>query len=153
MNFKMKNKPSDMEKTFRCNCPVTSALDILGDKWSLVLIKQMLMEGMKTFKDFSESDEAIASNILSARLKMLEKFEIVRKQKLPHNKKTNIYVLTERGLELAPAIVELALWSHRNVGSYNSIGMSEDLFTSIEKDKTGFVKLLVDRYTIENQLV
>ena len=139
-----------MKNTFRCNCPVTSALDILGDKWSLVLIKQMLMEGMQTFKDFSESDEAIASNILSARLKMLEEFQIVRKEKLPHNKKTNIYVLTERGLELAPTIVELALWSHRNVSTYNSIAMSEDQFTSIKEDKTGFIKLLVDRYTKEN---
>lgn len=148
--FKIQISTSAMEKTFRCDCPVTSALDILGDKWSLVIIKQMLMEGMKTFKDFSESDEAIASNILSARLKMLEQFQIVRKEKLPHNKKTNIYVLTERGLALAPTIIELALWSHKNVGSYHSIAMSEDQFRSIEEDKTGFIKLLVDSYMEKN---
>ena len=71
-----------MNNNFRCNCPITSALDIVGDKWTLVIIKQMLLEGKKTFKDFSESDEAIASNILSSRLKMLEEFKIITKEKL-----------------------------------------------------------------------
>ena len=140
-----------MEQTFRCSCPITSSLDILGDKWSLVLIKQMLLEGMKTFKDFSESDEAIASNILSARLKMLEKFEIVTKEKLPHNKKTNIYVLTQRGIALAPTIIELALWSYRNIRSYNFISMPEELFSTIEEDKERFIKMIIDRYISEHR--
>jgi len=61
-----------MEYKFRCDCPFTSAIDILGDKWMLVLVKQMLLEGKETFKDFVESDEAIATNILSAKLKLLE---------------------------------------------------------------------------------
>lgn len=135
-----------MEHSFRCSCPVTSALDILGDKWSLVLIKQMLLEDMKTFKDFSESDEGIASNILSSRLKMFEKIEIVRKEKLPHNKKTNIYVLTQRGLELAPAIIELALWSHKNMRSYNVISMSEEHFISIDQNKKRFIESIVNTY-------
>lgn len=135
-----------MEQTFRCSCPVTSALDILGDKWSLVLIKQMLLENMKTFKDFSDSDEGIASNILSGRLKMLEKTEIVRKEKLPHNKKTNIYVLTQRGLELAPAIIELALWSHKNIRSYNNISMSDEHFMSIDQNKEEFIQSIVNTY-------
>jgi DNA-binding HxlR family transcriptional regulator len=60
-----------MPKDFRCNCPFTSALDVLGDKWMLVIVKQMLIEGKETFKDFTESDEAIATNILSAKLKLL----------------------------------------------------------------------------------
>ena len=87
-----------MNNKFRCNCPITSALDILGDKWTLVIIKQMLIEGKQTFKDFLESDEAIATNILSSRLKMLEEYKMIRKEKLPHNKKTNIYLLTEKVL-------------------------------------------------------
>ena len=53
-----------MNSSFRCDCPITSALDIVGDKWTLVIIKQILLEGKQTFKDFSESDEAIATNIL-----------------------------------------------------------------------------------------
>jgi DNA-binding HxlR family transcriptional regulator len=72
-----------MKNTFRCNCPITSALDIVGDKWTLVLIKQMLLEGKKTFKDFSESDEAIATNILSSSLKMLKAYKIISKKNCP----------------------------------------------------------------------
>ena len=100
---------------FRCNCPVTSALDIVGDKWTLVVIKLMLLEQKKTFKEFSESDESIAPSILSNRLKTLEKIGFIVKQKLPDNQKTNHYFLTEKGLSLTPVIIELALWSHNNI--------------------------------------
>lgn len=108
-----------MDDRFRCDCPITSALDVVGDKWTLVIIKQMLLEGRRTFKDFIESDEAIATNILSARLKMLEEFKMVRKEKLPNNKKTNIYILTEKGLGLTPMIIELVLWSDGHLREFN----------------------------------
>tara|TARA_B110000093_G_scaffold106672_1_gene114708 strand:- start:157 stop:576 length:420 start_codon:yes stop_codon:yes gene_type:complete len=106
---------SILDKFFRCNCPVTSALDIVGDKWTLVVIKLMLLEQKKTFKEFSESDESIAPSILSNRLKTLEKIGFIVKQKLPDNQKTNHYFLTEKGLSLTPVITELALWSHNNI--------------------------------------
>jgi DNA-binding HxlR family transcriptional regulator len=83
-----------MEVRFRCNCPITSALDVLGDKWILVIAKQMLMEGAQTFKDFVESDESIATNILSSKLKIMEGMDLVTKSKAPENRKTNIYRLT-----------------------------------------------------------
>ena len=89
--------------TFRCACPITTAIDILGDKWTLVVIKQLLTEDKNTFKELSECEEGIASNILSSRLKRLEEFKIITKEKLPHNKKTNIYHLTGKGIALAPA--------------------------------------------------
>ena len=85
-----------MDIKFRCQCPITSALDILGDKWILVIIKQMLIEDKKTFKDFTESDEAIATNILASKLKCLEELGIIIKTQPPDNKKTNIYLLTEK---------------------------------------------------------
>ncbi|MCT4645264.1 MAG: helix-turn-helix transcriptional regulator [Carboxylicivirga sp.] len=108
-----------MKNNFRCKCPITSALDIIGDKWSLVIIKQILFEGKNTFKDFTESTEAIATNILSTRLKMLEEFEIINKQKLPTNKKANIYTLTDKGLTLIPVIMELTFWSKHEVIAFN----------------------------------
>ena len=106
---------SFLDKIFRCDCPVTSALDVVGDKWTLVIIKLMLLEYKKTFKDFYESDESIAPNILSARLKTLLKTGFVTKVNHPDNKKTFIYNLTEKGLSLTPVITELAGWSHNNV--------------------------------------
>ena len=106
---------SIFNKFFRCTCPVTSALDIVGDKWTLVIIKLMLLEYKKTFKDFYESDESIAPNILSTRLKTLLKTGFINKVNHPDNKKTFIYNLTEKGLSLTPVITELARWSHNNV--------------------------------------
>lgn len=108
-----------MENQFRCQCPITSALDIVGDKWTLVIIKQMLFEEKSTFKDFTESEESIATNILSSRLKLLEKFRIIRKDKHPENKKTNIYTLTKKGLSFAPILIELMFWSKENIQEFH----------------------------------
>ena len=138
-----------MNNNFRCNCPITSALDIVGDKWTLVIIKQMLLEGKKTFKDFSESDEAIASNILSSRLKMLEEFKIITREKLPHNKKTNIYVLTEKGLGLTPTIIELTLWSDLNIREHHSSIISDSRIEMIKKNKEESIKMIVENYKLK----
>ena len=138
-----------MNNNFRCNCPITSALDIVGDKWTLVIIKQMLLEGKKTFKDFSESDEAIASNILSSRLKMLEEFKIITREKLPHNKKTNIYLLTEKGLGLTPTIIELTLWSDLNIREHHSSIISDSRIEMIKKNKEESIKMIVENYKLK----
>jgi len=135
-----------MNNKFRCNCPITSALDILGDKWTLVIIKQMLLERKKTFKDFSESDEAIASNILSSRLKMMEEYKIISKEKLPDNKKTNIYLLTEKGLGLTPTIVELTLWSDSNIREYHSSIMTDSRIEMVKNNKEESIKMIVESY-------
>ncbi|WP_439132581.1 winged helix-turn-helix transcriptional regulator [Polaribacter sp.] len=108
-----------MEINFRCNCPFTSALDIIGDKWMLVIVKQMLIENKQTFKDFTESDESIATNILTTKLKQLEEFGIIIKTKLPNNKKSNIYLLTKKGLALTPIIIELGIWSDTHLRDLN----------------------------------
>ena len=90
---------------FRCQCPISSALDIIGDKWTLLIIRDMLFSYKKTFKDFSTSKESIASNILSSRLKLLEEVGIIRKNKKEGNLKSNIYTLTESGLALLPCLL------------------------------------------------
>ena len=86
-----------MKKEFRSGCPISSALDVVGDKWSLLIIRDMLVKHKKTFKEISNSDEKIAPSILSARLKLLESYRLIFKTKVPDNKKENIYLLTEKG--------------------------------------------------------
>ena len=142
-----------MKNTFRCNCPITSALDIVGDKWTLVIIKQMMFEGKKTFKDFSESDEAIASNILSSRLKTLEEYKMISKGKLPNNKKTNIYLLTEKGLSLIPTIVELTLWSEENIREFHPKLYSDNRIEMVTNNKEGFINMLRENYKAKNWLL
>ncbi len=109
-----------MKNNFRSSCPIASMLDIIGDKWSLLLVRDMLVQGKKTFKEFSISPEGIAPGILSSRLKWLEGNELITKQKLPNNQKENIYLLTEKGIELAPVITEIILWSDKNLREHNS---------------------------------
>ena len=108
-----------MVKKFRSSCLIASGLDLIGDKWSLLIIRDMLMHQKKTFKELVASDEGVATNLLSARLKLLESLEVITKRKLPENKKENIYLLTEKGLDLAPLILEIAIWSDKYVRMYN----------------------------------
>jgi len=132
---------SFLGKFFRCDCPVTSALDIVGDKWTLVVIKLMLLEQKKTFKEFSESDESIAPSILSNRLKTLESIGFIIKEKLPDNQKTNHYFLTEKGLSLTSVIIELALWSHHNIKPV------DNEYIANVKDKNELQQAIIKRYT------
>jgi DNA-binding HxlR family transcriptional regulator len=108
-----------MTKKFRSSCIIASALDLIGDKWSLLIIRDMLLEKKKTFKEIVASDEGIATNLLSSRLKLLESLEVITKRKLPKNKKENIYLLTEKGIDLAPLVLEIILWSDKHVRVYN----------------------------------
>lgn len=142
-----------INKDFRCNCPVTSALDLLGDKWSLVIIKQMLLQEFRTFKDFSESTEAIAPNILWARLKKLEKFKFIEKRKILQNKKTNIYILTQKGLSLTPIIVELVLWSDHNLRSIHQKIDLHPILYAMNHDKNNAIKKLQKEYKIKSAVL
>lgn len=135
-----------MKNTFRCKCPITSALDVIGDKWSLVIIKQMLFEGKSTFKDFAESTESIATNILSTRLKMLEDFEIIDKQKLPSNRKTNIYTLTPKGLSLVPVLMELTFWSKHEIIVFNPDLNLDEKLEWAEKNKEMAFQQITEKY-------
>ena len=139
-------KEKKMDTKFRCNCPYTSALDIIGDKWMLVIVKQMLIENKQTFKDFTESDESIATNILTAKLKQLEDFGVIIKTKLPDNKKSNIYLLTEKGLALIPVIVELGIWSDNHLRDLNPTIYNGKGIESLRKNKAEFGEVIEQKY-------
>jgi DNA-binding HxlR family transcriptional regulator len=135
-----------MQQDFRCNCPFTSALDILGDKWMLVIVKQMLIEGKETFKDFTDSEEAIATNILSTKLKLLEEVGIIIKTKRPNNKKTSLYLLTDKGLALTPTLVELAIWSDSYLRDIHPTIVNSEKMELLRNDKTAFASALEEKY-------
>lgn len=135
-----------MPHEFRCNCPFTSAIDILGDRWMLVIVKQMLLEGKVTFKDFTESDEAIATNILTVKLKFLEELGIVVKTKPRDNKKTNLYLLTDKGLALTPVLIELATWSDRHLRDIHPTIVEGESIEPLRSDKASFGDALVHAY-------
>jgi len=135
-----------MGTKFRCDCPFTSALDILGDRWMLVIVKQMLIEGKETFKDFTESEEAIATNILSTKLKLLEDLGIILKTQRPNNKKTSLYLLTDKGLALTPILVELATWSDRYLRDIHPTIVNGEAMEFLRNDKVAFARALEKKY-------
>jgi len=131
-----------MKKEFRSGCPISSTLDIVGDKWSLLIIRDMLIKHKKTFKEISDSDERIAPSILSARLKLLASYKLIFKTKAPNNKKENIYLLTEKGIRLTPIIIEFSLWGDSNMREFNQI----DIFDGLKADKSVIIKTIQDNY-------
>ena len=116
-----------MKNKFRSGCPIASTLDIVGDKWSLLIIRDMLIKHKKTFKEISDSDEMIAPSILLARLKLLESYKLITKRKFPENKKENIYFLTDKGIDFAPIIIEFSLWGDSNMREFNEIDIIDGL--------------------------
>ncbi len=134
------------EHKFRCDCPFTSAIDVLGDKWMLVIVKQMLIEGKETFKDFTESDEAVATNILSSKLQLLEDLKMVTRSKLPTNKKSVYYHLTDKALDLIPLIVELGLWSDKHLRDIHPTIVNGPDMELLRKDKGEFGRQLEITY-------
>lgn len=135
-----------MPQEFRCDCPFTSALDVLGDRWVLVIVKLMLIEGKETFKEFMESEEGIATNILTSRLKQLETLQIIEKTHPPGNKKTNLYLLTDRGLALMPLLLELALWSDQHLRGLHPGIADGDAMELLRSDKAAFASTVEQAY-------
>jgi len=127
---------------FRSGCPISSTLDVVGDKWSLLIIRDMLIKHKKTFKEISDSDERIAPSILSARLKLLVSYKLIFSTKIPENKKENIYLLTEKGIRLTPIIIEFSLWGDSNMREFNQI----DIIDGIKADKSVIIKTIQDNY-------
>src|SRR5690349_5703698 len=94
----------------RSDCPINFGLQIFGDTWSLLIIRDIVYFGKKTYGEFLESDEGIASNILASRLANLEQMGILRKKPHDADKRKEDYVLTEKGLDLIPILLEMSNW-------------------------------------------
>ena len=95
----------------RSDCPINFALETFGDPWSLLIIRDMVYFGKRTYGAFLESEEGMATNILASRLARLEQQGILVKRPSPSDKRKEEYVLTEKGLDLIPVLVEMANWS------------------------------------------
>lgn len=108
-------------ETRRSGCPISCSLDLLGDKWSLLIVRDMVMLRKHYFKEFLASAEGIATNILTDRLNRLEGGGIISKQPDPENRRQIVYTLTEKGVALIPVLVELMSWGKIYAGT-TSVG-------------------------------
>jgi DNA-binding HxlR family transcriptional regulator len=101
-------------KKRRSGCPVSIALEILGDRWSLLIIRDLMVRGYRTFKQFADAGEGIASNILSDRLQKLEAAGILTARAEEADARRVYYRLTRKGVALAPVLLELLIWGARH---------------------------------------
>lgn len=98
-------------KKNRSHCPVNYALEVFGDKWTLLIIRDLALFNKRTYGELRKSREKIATNILAARLRSMEQEGIIAKEISPEDNKVYLYRLTTKGLDLLPALFEIALWS------------------------------------------
>lgn len=99
------------KKKLKSHCPIYFGLESFGDKWSLLIIRDILFRGKKTYREFLESEEGFATNILASRLAQLEEEGFIEKNPHPKDARQNVYSLTEKGIDLVPLILEISLWS------------------------------------------
>lgn len=129
-------------KKHTTGCPVAYGLDIFGDRWTLLIIRDMLLHGKRTYSDFMASDEKIATNILASRMKHLEDEGVVTRARDPENRRSFIYTLTDKGLSLTPVLLEIVRWS----GDYLRLNKyRQGLIQRIDSDRDGLIAEIYDR--------
>lgn len=99
-----------MKKRMRSDCPIGLSLDIFGDRWTLLILRDMLMRGKRRYQEFLESKEGIATNLLAQRLETLVKWGIITRSADPTNKKQILYAPTRKALDLLPVMCEIIRW-------------------------------------------
>src|ERR1700678_3709636 len=118
----------------RSECPLNASVEMLGDRWSLLIIRDMMLRGARTYKTFLECYDGIATNILADRLRRLVAYGIITTEPDPSDGRKVIYLLTEKGIDLAPVLTEMVLWAsaHEDTGN-------QALVQQMQADKKKFL--------------
>ncbi len=126
----------------RSGCPVSLSLDIWGDRWSLLIIRDLMFFDKHTYGEFLESPEKIATNILADRLLRLEEAGLIRKDEFRGSKSRYFYRLTDKGIDLLPMMTEAQLWYDRNHT------LKDDFRKTVQqakRDRTAFLKSMTQK--------
>ena len=132
---------------WRSGCPLNASVEMLGDRWSLLIIRDMMLLGRRTFKEFLGSYERPASNILADRLRRLEAYGIIRAERDPSDGRKLIYLLTPKGMDLAPVLTEMVLWAGKHEKTEN-----QPLIRLMRKDKQKFLERIRRRWASANSI-
>jgi DNA-binding HxlR family transcriptional regulator len=122
----------------RSGCPISVSLEIFGDRWSLLVVRDLMFKGMRTFKEFAAAGEGIATNVLAERLERLESAGIVARAADPADARRVLYRLTEKGMGLAPVLVEMVIWAAR----YEDTDAPVETVRAMRRDRAAFITSL-----------
>jgi DNA-binding HxlR family transcriptional regulator len=125
----------------RSGCPLNASVEMLGDRWSLLILRDMMLRGFHSYKEFLESYEGIATNILADRLRRLEAYGIIATRPDPSDGRKLIYSLTPKGIDLAPVLTEMVLWAARHEKTEN-----QALVRQMQNDKEQFLAAIRQRW-------
>jgi DNA-binding HxlR family transcriptional regulator len=131
---------------FRSLCPVATSLDIIGDKWTLLILRDMIWGHKTMFHEFKESPEKVPSKMLSNRLKKLEAMGFISKQKGTINKKSIYYLLEKRGFDTFPIMIEMAIFTTKHFFDHLGTTYTGDVKKRMLKDKLDYTKELISNY-------
>ena len=120
----------------RSDCPISRSLDVWGDKWSLLIIRDLMFAQQCTYGDFLKSEEKIATNILASRLQTLEENGLITKSDHPESKAKFLYKLTQKGIDLVPLMVEINLWADKY---FTLPAERRAILKDVRKDKDAFI--------------
>lgn len=131
---------------FRSLCPIATGLDVLGDKWTLLILRDMIFLHKSTFNEFKDAPELIPSKMLSNRLKKLEAIGFISRKKGETNKKNVHYLLEEKGLETFPIMVELALFTTDFYYDHLGETYTGVVKTRMKNDKKNYIEEMINGY-------
>ena len=131
----------------RSECPLNASVEMLGDRWSLLIIRDMMLRGFRSYKEFLECYEGIATNILADRLRKLQDYGIVVAERDPKDARKITYLLTAKGIDLAPVLTEMVLWAaaHEDTGN-------QALVRQMRQDKTKFIAGVRQRWADQHRI-
>jgi DNA-binding HxlR family transcriptional regulator len=121
------------KEDIRSHCAVNYGVEVFGDKWSLLIIRDMVFDGKKTYGEFLKSEEGIATNVLASRLALLEEQGILSKAPNPADRRTDFYKLTEKGLDLIPILLSIVVWSAKH-DSKSYVRRSKEFVASLHRN-------------------
>ncbi len=125
----------------RSGCPLNASVEMLGDRWSLLIIRDMMLRGFRRYKEFMECYEGIATNILADRLRKLRAYGIIVAGQDPKDARKITYLLTAKGIDLAPVLTEMVLWAAAHEATGNQM-----LVRQMKEDKERFLAGVRERW-------
>ena len=120
------------DSTFRSTCPLSNILDLVGDRWSLILIRDIFI-GRNTYTEFLKSPEKISTNVLVDRIKKLREYGLIDFRKDKIDSKIKYYYLTDKGINLYPILTEMSLWTKKNLPTLPTHELAQQVFLDLEK--------------------
>jgi DNA-binding HxlR family transcriptional regulator len=133
-----------MPANLRSHCPINFSLEVFGDKWSLLILRDIIFRGKRRYSEFLKSDEGFATNILAARLEHLENEGILKSEADPEDARKKIFSMTEKGFDLMPLLFEMILWSAKYDPKSEAKQITQ-LVELIRKDNRSISQAVSDR--------